>query len=147
MGAHPYWYLVPYRDDAQSALDDLRTREHAAGRYHPVISFLRFSEPAFSAQHPGPRHKSIRAAVKAAAEDGTRSILDIDAIARSPAPGKAVQVHPLRLRQVYGTDKPTREDLEAGDISELVPRGHCVYFTVFANDLPAELYFFGYSYD
>jgi hypothetical protein len=44
MGGHPYWYYVPYQDDTQASLDDLRTREFEAGRYSPVIRYLKYDE-------------------------------------------------------------------------------------------------------
>lgn len=148
MGAHPYWYLVPYRDDLQQALDDLRTREFEAGRYHPVISFIKFSEPAFSRQRPGAKHKTIRAAIKASAEDGTRSILDIDGFSDRSEYGKASPLSAARVRELYETDQPTRDMvLHIGELAESVPRGKCVYTVVYADGLPSELFFFGYSYD
>ncbi|MDB4964122.1 MAG: hypothetical protein JWP01_4121 [Myxococcales bacterium] len=148
MGGHAYWYLVPYQDDRQKALDELRAREFAAGRYHPVISFIKFTEPAFSAQKPGAKHKTIRAAVKASAEDGTRSILDIDGFSERADYGKAAPLGPGRVRELYGTDQPTRDMvLDRGQLAESVSRGQCVYTIVYAGGAPSELFFFGYSYD
>jgi hypothetical protein len=65
MGGHPYWYFVPHKNDVQEALSELRDREFKAGRYNPVIRFIKFSEPAFSRQTPGPKHKTIDAAIRA----------------------------------------------------------------------------------
>jgi hypothetical protein len=148
MGGHAYCYLVPYQDDRQKALDELREREFAAGRYHPVISFITFTEPAFSAQKPGAKHKTIRAAIKASAEDGTRSILDIDGFAARTDYGKAAPLSPGRVRELYGTDQPTRDMvMKTGQLAESVARGQCVYTVVYAAGAPSELFFFGYSYD
>jgi hypothetical protein len=149
MGGHAYWYLVPYQEDRQKALDDLRASEFEAGRYHPVISYMTFTEPAFSAQKPGAKHKTIRAAIKASAEDGTRSILDIDGFSDRPEYGKSAPLSPARLRELYDTDQPTREQVidMRGELSESVSRGKCVYIVVYADGAPSELFFLGYSYD
>jgi hypothetical protein len=55
MGGRAYWYFVPYEQDEQSALDKLRAREFAAGRYSPAIRYLKFAEPGFSSQRPEQR--------------------------------------------------------------------------------------------
>jgi hypothetical protein len=83
MGSHPYYYSVKYQPDIGAALGDLRRREFEAGRYNPVEPFLKFpihpDSPA-----PGAQHSSIDAARGEAAEDGTRSILDIGGVADEP---------------------------------------------------------------
>jgi hypothetical protein len=148
MGGHAYWYFVPYQDDTQASLDALRTREFEAGRYSPVIRYLKFSEPAFSAQKPGKAHKSIKAAIKASAEEGTRSILDIDSVGDVPDYGVAAPLPAEKLHELYGTDKPTHAMVE-GDMSFLedVERGKCIYFVVWEAGTPKETLFAGYSYD
>jgi hypothetical protein len=148
MGGHAYWYFVPYQDDTQAALDALRTREFEAGRYSPVIRYLAFSEPAFSAQKPGKGHKSIKAALAASAEEGTRSILDIASVGDTPDYGVAAPIATDTLHALYGTDKPTRAMVEA-DMGFLddVERGKCVYFVVWDEGVPKETFFAGYSYD
>lgn len=76
MGGHPYWYVVPYQPDIGAALEQLRQREFAAGRYNPVIPFPEFPVGPDSPS-PGAKHKSIPEAMTTAREDGTRSILDL----------------------------------------------------------------------
>ena len=148
MGAHPYWYFVPYREDLQSALDSLREREFRAGRYNPVIRFIKFREPAFSAQNPGPQHKTIKAAVKAAAEDGTRSILDVERVGTKSDYGVSTALAPDVLEDLYGTTRPTRAMLEgAMDFLDDVSRGHCVHVVLYEGDRPSEIFFGGYSFD
>ena len=84
MGAHPYYYFVEYQSDVESALQDLRQREFQAGCYNPVQPFpdfpIRPDSPA-----PGAKHRSIDEAREAADEDGTRSILDIEAVSDIPS--------------------------------------------------------------
>lgn len=150
MGAHPYWYFVPFREDLQSALDELRVREHQAGRYNPVISFLKFGEPAFSAQTPGAQHKTIAAALKASAEDGTRSILDIERIGSAPGYGVAAPAPPELLEELCGSRTPTRAALEENrsPLLSTIARGQCLYVVIAdANGKPSEIFFAGYSYD
>jgi hypothetical protein len=148
MGGHPYWYFVPYESDAQKALDSLRDREFKAGRYNPVIRFLEFGAPDFLEQQPGAKHRSIAAAMDAAAEDGTRSILDISRVGDGPDFGVAARVPGAQLREWFGTERPTRAMLEqAGDLFDSIDRGQGVYVVVYDGDEPKELFFAGYSYD
>jgi hypothetical protein len=147
MGGHAYWYYVPYEADLQSALDKLRAREFAAGRYNPVIRYLKFSEPEFSNQTPGKQHRSIAEAIDDSAEEGTRSILDIAKVGKRADYGVAGPLPAARLRELYDTDKPTREMVDDHEFFEDIERGKCVYIVVHANGKPTELMFVGYSYD
>jgi hypothetical protein len=148
MGGHPYWYFVPYENDAQHALDTLRAREFKAGRYNPVIPFLEFGDPGFFQQQPGAKHRSIDDAMQASAEDGTRSILDISRVGDGPDFGVAAPVPADQLRELFGTERPTHAMLEVpGDLFESIDRGHCVYVFVYEGDRAKELFFAGYSYD
>lgn len=150
MGGHAYWYWVPYRKDVQSALDDLRAREHEAGRYNPVIRFLKFSEPAFSKQNPGKEHDTIEEAIDASAEDGTRSILDIASIGDESDYGVAGPLSDDNLLELFGTTKPTRAQIEddRSALSELVDRGKAIFIVTYdAKGIASELFFYGYSYD
>ena len=36
MGAHPWFYVVPYQSDIRKAMLELREREFRAGRYNPA---------------------------------------------------------------------------------------------------------------
>ena len=127
MGAHPYWYFVPYQADLNRALQELREREFQAGRYNPVVRYLEFPVdvrfPSLGAQH-----KSIEAAFAAAGADGTRSILDIESIADEPDFGVAAPLDEGKLEALFGTTQPTHEMIEENmDFLEDVERGHCVY--------------------
>jgi hypothetical protein len=89
MGGIPWMYFVPYESDLQSALDMLKEREFRAGRYNPVLRKLPFPvDPEGPA--PGAAHASIDAARAAAAEDGTRSILDMNRVSDSPKQGPSL---------------------------------------------------------
>ncbi len=147
MGAEPYWYFVKYQPDLSAALDALREREFQAGRYNPVISFLKFpigpDSPA-----PGPEHSSIEEALEEADADGTRSILDLNHIADSPDFFAAAPLDAAVLQGLFGTTKPTRAMLERNmDFFEDIERGQGIYIVVYRDDKPDEILFAGYSFD
>lgn len=147
MGGHPYWYFVDYDSDVNKALRDLREREFRAGRYNPAIPFINF--PLSSASPtPGPKHKSIEAALKASAEDGTRSILDIEKVGTKRDYSVSVPLEQSVLQSLYGTTQPTRGMVENNlDFFEPMERGHCIYFAVYKDGKPHEILFAGYSFD
>src|SRR5262249_44951519 len=141
------WYFVKYQPDVENALNELREQEFRAGRYNPVIRFLQFpispNSPA-----PGPQHASIEDAFADAAEDGTRSILDIFAVAEEPEFGTAAPLSKDVLQELYGTTQPTREMIEQNmDFFDDLERGHSVYTVAYKDEKPDELFFAGYSFD
>ncbi|QDU25429.1 hypothetical protein ETAA8_04970 [Anatilimnocola aggregata] len=147
MGSSPYWYFEKYNPDIDEALQTLRQREFLAGRYNPVILFPDYPVTANSPA-PGAGHDSIDAAREDAAEDGTRSILDMDHVAEEP---EFCAVSPLpgeHLEELYGTAQPTRAMVE-NEMSFLedVDRGLGVYIILYRNGEPDEICFAGYSFD
>jgi len=147
MGAHPYWYVEKQQQNVQKALDELREREFRAGRYNPVIPFPHFPvEPDSPA--PGAQHGSIAEAMQGASADGTRSILDIHAVADAPDFFTAGPLPGEMLESLYGTQQPTREMVEhnMGFLEDL-ERGHCIYIVLYKDGKPDELLFAGYSFD
>ncbi len=147
MGAHPYYYFVEYQSNIEAALQDLRQREFEAGRYNPAQPCPRFpirpDSPA-----PGPKHDSIYEAIEEAAEEGTRSILDIETVSDWPDHGVASPLSEEDVERYFGTSQPTKE-MVSGKLKFLtaIARGRCVYFTVFESGQPSELFFGGYSFD
>jgi len=87
-------------------------------------------------------------------ESGTHSILDIERISTGPEFGVCALMPAERLREIFGTDKPTRKMVEnkLGN-HELVEdplvsqRWHGVYFIVYREGKPDELFFMGTSGD
>jgi hypothetical protein len=147
MGAHPYFYFVEYQPDIDAALQELREREFQAGRYNPVEPFLDFPLNANSPA-PGPQHESMDEAREAAAEDGTRSILDIEGISDEPNFCVAAPLTKEELEKYFGTVHPTKEMVNQNmDFLEYIERGHCIYIIVFENEKPNGLFFAGYSFD
>lgn len=147
MGAHFYYYFVPYQPNIEAALEALRQQEFRAGRYNPVMRFVPFPiTPASPA--PGPQHDSPDDAFVDAGEEGTRSILDILYIAEEPEFGAAAPVPANYLAKLYGTPRPTRAQVESNmDFAENIERGEAIYITTYEDDEPTEILFAGYSCD
>jgi hypothetical protein len=147
MGAHPYWYFVPYKENIQEALDDLRNREFAAGRYNPVTPFPSF--PVTDDEiNSNAEYGSIVEAREAAAEEGTRSILDLDRIAATADIFALTALDKDSLFDLYDTDCPTRDQVEEKmGFLEDVERGQGIYIVIYEDNLPSEILFSGYSFD
>lgn len=147
MGAHPYFYFVDYVPDLNAALQALREREFRAGRYYPVMRFPSVSTDS-SSPAPGPSHRSIEAAVDAAAENGTRSILDLVRVSSSPDYRVAVILSDDELIRLFGTLYPTRETIESSDeLFAALERGKGVCIVAHKDGLPEGIVFAGYSFD
>jgi hypothetical protein len=153
MGAHPYWYFVPYEADFDAALQKLRLREFQAGRYNPVTPFQTFPVD-LSAPTPGAMHDSIDQVMEASAEDGSRSILDIAQVAPAPFDGSgmpfftAFPLDPSDMEDLFGTSKPTREQVQTNQrMWDRIERGSAVYTVIFDRGEPHEIFFGGYSFD
>jgi hypothetical protein len=148
MGGSPYWYFVAYEKDVNNALQRLRDREFEAGRYHPVLRLPVFPVTE-SSPRPGAQHRSIKAALDASREDGTRSILDIKTVGPPPVRhGVAVPLSAHVLESLYATAEPTRQMVEENmEFFNDIDRGECIYVTVYKDGQPDELFFAGYSYD
>jgi hypothetical protein len=146
MGAHPWFYFVPYGKDIAKSLETLREREFKAGRYNPSEPFPRF--PVDPRRSPGSKHSSIEAARAAAGASGTRSILDMTRIGARPDFGAVVPLDETDLMDLFATVKPTRADIEANEaIFDQIERGQGVCIIVYENNEPSQFYFAGYSYD
>jgi len=146
MGGHPWFYYVPYQPDIDKALQELKRTEFAAGRYNPVIPFLEFPVGPGSPS-PGPRHPSIKAAIRASMEDGTRSILDMDTVSASPRYSAVCALPRSELLRLYGTAEPTHEMVEELMFLEDAERGQGIYIILYKDAKPSEILFAGYSFD
>ena len=147
MGAEPYWYFEEYHGDVAAALESARQREFAAGRYNPVTPFPDFP-PDANSPAPGAQHASIEEAMEDAAEDGTRSILDLFSISESPEFCTASPLPEAYLLDLYGTTKPTREMVEKNmGFFDHIERGQGVYIILYTDGHPDGIFFAGYSFD
>jgi hypothetical protein len=146
MGAHPWFYLVPYEKDVAKSLETLRQREFKAGRYNPVTPFPRF--PVDLGQAPGSKHASIDEAREDSDADGTRSILDVSRLSAEPDYDAVAPLDDDELIDFFGTTRPSAEDVEDSDeLFDRIERGQGVYVVVYENDQPSQIFFAGYSYD
>lgn len=147
MGGHPWFYFVDFEPDVNAALQKLRHREFAAGRYNPVVDFPEFpvtqDSPVLGAQHD-----SIDEALEDADADGTRSILDMMHVSSSPDYNAVAPLPEEDLVRLFGTDKPTRAMIEESDeLYDALERGQGVYIVVYKDEQPSEIFFAGYSFD
>ena len=147
MGGHPWFYFVEYEPDVGAALQKLRRREFEAGRYNPAVWFPGFPVTPESPA-PGAQHDSIEEALEEADADGTRSILDMERVSDVADFGAVTPLPPEVLRDLFGTQQPTREMVEGSDeLYDALERGQGVYVVVYDGGRPAEIFFAGYSYD
>jgi hypothetical protein len=145
MGGHPWMYFVRSQPSVDAALQSLKQREFAAGRYNPVTPFLPFPIDD-TAPAPGAGHDSIEAARLDADADGTRSILDMESIGEEPALGVITRIPDEELVDIYGTARPSRQVVQDDPaFLDEIARGMGVYF--FTGDEPACICFAGYSFD
>lgn len=177
MGASGWHYAVPYNDDPEAALQELRHDVFASGDYGVSRQF-RGMWPLFWRMR-GPakfvvlaifiaaktfftidsairwlargcrRPRSIEEAVELAAEAGTHSILDIQSCGQTPDFGLAVPLSAARMRRLFGTDQPTAKDLEQilSVAGEDLERWHCICFPLYEDGKPTKLIFVGCSGD
>ncbi len=132
MGAEPWSCFTKYDSNIQRALDKLRDEIFESGSY-------RYAEE-------GPT--SIEEALEIADADGTASILDIAKVSDAPDFCCAAPFSPDELQTYFGTDRPTRADVEQSEeYWEDLERGQARYAVVYANNAPSEIYFAGYSFD
>ena len=126
MGAEPWSYFVPYRDDIEAAFEDLKQREFEAGRYF---------KPDWPIRSP----KTIDEAVASFEEyEGTHSVLDTIGV---------VPLTPEQLIKLFGTESPSREMVEANDgYHELLDVEFGICIVVYEGDSPSELFFAGYHW-
>lgn len=178
MGASDWWYLVPYQENISQALQDLRNQVFAEGRYfsisnedfairqHDLRSQLELYELTNTK-----RYNELLAAVKPLLEldatqppktieelilrnetEGTHSILDVDRIDTEPDFGVITPLDKDSIVEVFGTDKPTRYEIEevlheGWSVGNLCDRWEGIYVIVYRQGKPDEIFFAGYSGD
>jgi len=132
MGGEPWFHVAPYQSDIPAALEALRQRVFAEGEYRGSNE-----EPA-----------TIEEALENMDADGTASILDIDHVAASAEPTGVTVLTPAEAKQYFGTERPTRADVEKADqFWDDIGRGEAVCVVLYNGDRPSELYFAGISFD
>jgi hypothetical protein len=106
--------------------------------------------------NPGAHEKplTIEELLEEQGESGTHSILDIDHVSPTPAFGAVCPLPTERVREIFGTDKPTRELIEGKrGAPELVEdpfvseRWQGTYVIAYRDGKPHEIFFIGTSGD
>lgn len=153
MGGEPWHYFVPYRTNTNSALENLREQEFLAGRYRDCRA---------SAEELIEEYGNVQSAIEAifteSEPDGTASILDMFRVSDDPEPCAVAPLSNDVLRELFGTDKPTRKIVESILIYEKEPeawekfwdsidRGEGRYIVLYKKEQPTEIFFAGYSFD
>lgn len=166
MGATGWQYFTPYQENIEIALRELQNKVFESGEYGPVSQFTPEllnqipqlkatvdAQKAFFEQmlkEFGPI-KSIDDLREAFAEAGTHTIIDIERVSTKPDIGVAYPAPVEIVQKVYGTLKPSHQDVESkqGCLSEAlnIERFQAVYVIVYENDIPKEIYFEGCSGD
>jgi hypothetical protein len=132
MGGVPWNYFVPFNSSVETALESLRQKVFASGDFNR--SELK---PA-----------SIDEAMENAAEEGTRSILDIMMVGDAPDFCTVCPLPDRELERLFGTAQPTHSAVaECHDFYEDIERGQGIYIVVYEGGKPSELFFAGYSFD
>jgi hypothetical protein len=132
MGGWPYQYVVPFREDAQAALDALRADVFARGEYYGSEA----------------RPRNIKEAVARSGDSGTRSILDIEHVSRKPEYHRAAPLSAEELERYFGGRQPSVKMIEeCEDLWQDLERGRARYVTAYEGGTPVSLVFIGYSFD
>jgi hypothetical protein len=105
-----------------------------------------FGAPARAPDLP-PR--TIEDLLELAAESGTHTVLDIPRTAARRGNGAAAPLPGRELRRIFGTERPTREQVEerVADVWERLPAWQAYYFVTYRDGRPEGYAFVGCSGD
>lgn len=169
MGASGWAYFVPYQPDINRALQELREAVFKSGAYYTEATFLDMIDEDAVEKHVPPeffqqfkvalqslrsksqplRPQTITELLEMNGESGTHSIIDISDISPTPDFGMAAPLSHQQLIDLFGTDHPTRNMVEqrSDDLQSLRSRWEATYIVIYADGLPSEIFFTGYSGD
>lgn len=150
MGGEPWKLRVPWQADVSKVLDEARARVFHDKRYTPVPGRAFETLEALDAFFTGEPEFDEAGEWSGEGADGTRSILDIRAVGPEPAPGVTAPLGDDELIALFGTPRPTSAQLtpeRESALYEQLSRGDSLYVVLYAADGPAEIVFYGYSWD
>ena len=77
------------------------------------------------------------------------NILDLTGVSRVPKVGKAQRLSLERIKEVFGTTTPTRQQVNDGmeRLEHSISRGAAVCFPIYEDGKPVDWFFAGYSSD
>jgi len=132
MGADAWSYWLPYRENIEGALADLREQVFRSGSFRGVEL----------------RPKTVEQAVSNMESDGTASILDISRVCEQRDHCAIAPLSEEELIRWFGSITPTRSQVSANmGFMEQIERGQAVYIVTYTNGMPTEILFAGYSFD
>ena len=166
MGASGWQYFVPYQEDVQQALTDLRAQVFESGKYYKRFPFWQtMNEEDYQNGDPDQAKymvnwlrqmkamkepTTIEELMEWNGEEGTHSILDIEWVGDLPEYGVAVPISEEVLIDVFGDAQPSHARVEA-NLSALYAaidrRYEATYFIIYDDGKPAEILFIGFSGD
>ncbi|HET6248797.1 MAG TPA: hypothetical protein VFE47_13940 [Tepidisphaeraceae bacterium] len=136
MGATPWGYFTPYRQDVSAAFNALR--RSVLGR-EGEERFLKLLEG--EKDSPECERELMHMG------EETDAILNMMYISDTPGICAITPLAPAKLLEIYGTDKPSHDQVEnTGELYEM-ERGEGVYVIVYEGSVPKEIYFGGYTFD
>ncbi len=179
MGASGWHYFAPYQEDVSRALQDLRQEVFEKGDYLNMWLYLQWlideGRESYHHQYSGSRDyetvekafhrleqewervskkppQTIEEVLAFNETNGTHSILDIEQVSSSPQFRTVTPFAGKTLIKLFGTEKPTREQIEAmldkGRLWKYVPgRWSAFYCIVYHDNAPHEFLFVGVSGD
>jgi hypothetical protein len=175
MGASEWGYFVPYQQDIEKALQDLRELTFANGDYSLVppywrtMAFEDFIPPdpslsdediaeyraEYDAKQALKEPTTIEELIQWNAEDGTHSIIDMRGVSVEAELFNVAPLTETELKSFFGTSQPMHEIIikRERDLQDFLQL-NCgrrawmgTYIVVFEDGKPAEIYFTGYSGD
>jgi hypothetical protein len=172
MGASGWQHFVPYQEDINAALQQIRQTVFTEGSYYKVdhsewrgmteqeirqrLNDLRpeIAEVAYSDWQQIKRLSepdTIDKLLEWNRESGTHSILDVTSVSHEPEFGTVSPLNHDQLHKHFGTLHPTREQaqawLEKDGISSIRRGWSGFYMIIYADEKPIEICFAGYSGD
>jgi len=142
MGATGWSYFVPYQQDINKALQELKDEVFRQGQYENPFEFdeneferqreflasiyqtlpeglreqvmqsLDFAGAAAKHRRPKRKPKTIKQLLKQCGTEGTHSILDIERVSATPTFGAVAPLSNQRLLDVFGMEQPTHDMVE-----------------------------------
>lgn len=163
MGSSAWNYFVPYQQEIEKALNDLREEVFRNGKYYmrpkseidpdefldapkEILEILpEWIEREKSFTIPN----SIDDLLEWNGEEATHSILDFTKIGLVPDFGTVTLLSDNQLLILFGTDKPTRHIIEQNShkIWDLQNNWGAIYIIVYKDNMPDEIFFGGHSGD
>lgn len=151
MGASGWQYFVPYQEDVNQALQDLRQQVFDDGDYYWYGEDEVFPPEA---RIPRPERMDDLYMDDGVQDSGTHSILDVVEVVSAELPrdwhaaGTVIPATADEVREATGTDRPIRADAEKleAELDQARWVGRCAVLYD-EQGVPAELMFFGYSGD